>query len=208
MLGLTLGADGYLRRLGEELDRVDRAAVERFAAAVYDAWDQGHFVFVIGNGGSAATASHLCEDVAKNILHPSDMHDDSKKRIRILSLTDNVSWITALSNDLCYEEIFAQQLRHFGSPGDLLVAISGSGNSPNILKAVEWANRQGLKTFGLTGFSGGKLKQLQHDGIHVAVDDMGMTESIHGCIMHWIVEEVEARVNSTGRYAQPAQATA
>ena len=202
MLGLTLGVDEYLGRLREELNRLDRAAIERLSEALYRAWQDGRFVFVIGNGGSAATASHFCEDLGKNILRSGDMHDDGKKRIRVLSLTDNVSWITALSNDLCYEEIFVQQLRQFASPGDLLVAISGSGNSPNIVKAVEWANQRGLETFGFSGYDGGKLKQLQHDGIHVALDDMGMAESIHSCIMHWVVEDVHARVNATGRFAQ------
>ncbi len=201
MLGLNLGVDQYLGRVCEELNRLDRAAIERFSKALYDAWREERFIFVIGNGGSAATASHFCEDLNKNILCPGDMHDDGKKRIRVLSLTDNVSWITALSNDLSYEEIFVQQLRHYASPGDLLVAISGSGNSPNIIKAVEWANQRGLKTYGLSGYNGGRLKQLQHDGIHVALDDMGMTESLHGCLMHWIVEDVHARVNAKGRFA-------
>lgn len=200
MLGLTLGVDEYLGRLREEIGRLDRAAIERLSEALYEAWQAERFVFVIGNGGSAATASHFCEDLGKNALRPEDMHDDGKKRIRVLSLTDHVSWITALANDLSYDEIFAQQLRHFASPGDLLIAISGSGNSPNIIKAVEWANQRGLKVFGLTGYSGGKLKQLQHDGIHVALDDMGMAESVHACFLHWVVEDVHGRINCVGRY--------
>ena len=200
MLGLTLGVNEYLERLREELDRLDRGAIERFSAALYEAWQAERFIFVIGNGGSAATASHFCEDLGKNILRPDDMHDDGKKRMRVLSLTDHVSWITALGNDLCYEEVFSQQLRQYASPDDLLVAISGSGNSPNIIKAVEWANQRGLKTYGMTGYNGGKLKQLQHDGIHVELDDMGMAESVHSCILHWVVEDVHARVNGVGRF--------
>jgi len=201
MLGLTLGVDEYLDRLCDELKRLDRGAIERFSEAMYEAWKAERFIFVIGNGGSAATASHFCEDLGKNVLRPDDMHDDSKKRMRVLSLTDHVSWITALGNDLCYEEVFSQQLRQYASPGDLLVAISGSGNSPNIIKAVEWANERGLKTYGMTGYNGGKLKQLQHDGIHVELDDMGMAESVHSCILHWVVEDVHGRVNATGRFA-------
>lgn len=201
MLGLTLGVNEYLARLREELDKLDRTAIERFSEALHDAWQSERFIFVIGNGGSAATASHFCEDLGKNTLCPDDMHDDSKKRMRVLSLTDHVSWITALGNDLCYEEVFSQQLRQYASPGDLLVAISGSGNSPNIIKAVEWANARGLTTYGMTGYNGGKLKQLQHDGIHVELDDMGMAESIHSCILHWVVEDVHGRVNGAGRFA-------
>jgi D-sedoheptulose 7-phosphate isomerase len=90
---------------------------------------------------------------------------------------------------------------NYGSPGDLVIAISGSGNSPNVLKAVDWANRHGLTTFGLTGYNGGKLKQMQHHGLHVELDDMGMVESIHLCVFHWVLNDVFARINREGRYA-------
>ena len=89
MLGLTLGVDAYVERLREELARLDRASIERFSEALHDAWQAERFIFVIGNGGSAATASHFCEDLGKNILRPDDMHDDAKKRMRVLSLTDH-----------------------------------------------------------------------------------------------------------------------
>jgi len=120
--------------------------------------------------------------------------------LKVMSLTDNVGWLTALGNDLGYDQIFVQQLMHYASPGDLLIAISGSGNSPNVLAAVDWANRHGVKTFGLTGYQGGKLKQMQQEGFHVPLDDMGMVESVHGCIIHWVVDDLHARVNSDGRY--------
>ncbi len=201
MLGLTHGIDEYLARLCEELVRLDRAPIVRLAEAIYEVWQADRFIFVFGNGGSAATASHFCEDLGKNALRPGDLHDDRKKRVRVLSLTDNVSWITALGNDLSYEEVFSQQLRQYASPGDLAIAISGSGNSPNIIAAVDWANQRGLKTFGMTGYNGGRLKQIQHDGIHVDLADMGMTESIHASILHWVVEDVHARINHTGRFA-------
>lgn len=173
----------------------------RLAEAIYAAWQADRFIFVFGNGGSAATASHVCEDLGKNSLRPGDLHDDKRRRVRVLSLTDNVSWITALGNDLAYEEVFSQQLRQYASPGDLAIAISGSGNSPNIIAAVDWANQRGLKTFGMTGYNGGRLKQIQHDGIHVDLADMGMVESIHASILHWVVEDIHARINHTGRFA-------
>ena len=117
-----------------------------------------------------------------------------------MSLTDNTGWIMAVGNDLSYDQIFQQQLMNFGGPGDIAIAISGSGNSPNVLNAVNWANRHGLITFGLTGFSGGKLKETQQDGLHVELDDMGMVESIHLCLFHWVLNDVYARINSEGRY--------
>jgi D-sedoheptulose 7-phosphate isomerase len=118
-----------------------------------------------------------------------------------MSLTDNLGWILALGNDVGYDSIFVQQLMNYGRAGDLVVAISGSGNSPNVLNAVDWANRHGLTTFALTGFNGGKLKPMAHHGLHVELDDMGMVESIHLALFHWVLNDVFARINSQGRYA-------
>ncbi len=202
MLGVHLDVDDYVGRLQAELDRLDRGEVTRLADAVYEAWEDGKFVFIFGNGGSATTASHFCEDLGKGSLRNEDLSDETRKRLKVMSLTDNVGWMTALGNDCGYDQIFVQQLMHFGQPGDLAIGISGSGNSPNVLKAVDWANRHGLKTFGMTGFDGGKLKQLQHEGLHVALDDMGMVESIHACVIHWVVDDLFARVNRQGRHGQ------
>jgi D-sedoheptulose 7-phosphate isomerase len=202
MLGVSLNYQTYLERLQSELTRVDPAEVINLTELLYSAWEHENTVFIVGNGGSACNASHLCEDLGKGCLHQNDLCDESRKRLRVLSLTDNVGWLTAIGNDCGYDQIFVQQLMNFGKPGDLLVAISGSGNSPNVLAAVDWANRHGLTTFGMTGFNGGKLKQRAHAGIHVPLDDMGMVESIHVCVIHWIIDDLHARVNSTGRYAQ------
>jgi D-sedoheptulose 7-phosphate isomerase len=201
MLGVTLNADEYLRRLNREVDRVDRAALQRWAELVYRAWENGRFVFIIGNGGSGLTASHMSEDLGKGSLPEAALQDESQKRLKVLSLTDNVGWITALGNDLAYDQIFVQQLMNYGSPGDVVIAISGSGNSRNVLNAVDWANRHGLVTFGLTGYDGGKLREMQQDGLQVDLSDMGMVESIHLCLFHWVLNDVYARINGVGRYA-------
>lgn len=201
MLGITLAADAYLERLRSEIGRVDQAALRRWADLVYQAWEQDRFVFIFGNGGSGTTASHMAEDLGKSSLREEDLQDESRKRLKVLSLTDNVSWIMAIGNDLAYDQIFVQQLMNYGRAGDLVIAISGSGNSPNVLQAVAWAQRHGLQTFGLTGYGGGKLKQLQQDGLHVDLTDMGMVESIHLCLFHWVLNDVHARINHAGRYA-------
>lgn len=201
MLGAVLDADRYLQRLREEIERVDQRALERWSDLIYEAWQRERFVFLIGNGGSGLTASHMCEDLGKGTVRDEDLRDETKKRLKVLSLTDNAGWIMAIGNDLSYDQIFVQQLMNFGSAGDLLIAISGSGNSPNVLQAVEWAQRHSLKTFGLTGYDGGRLKQLQQDGLHVALDDMGMVESLHMCLHHWVLNDVFARINREGRYA-------
>ena len=201
MLGARLDTAAYIVRLQEELDRIDQQQMRRWSDILFDAWDQGQFVYVIGNGGSGTTATHICEDLGKSSLRECDLQDESKKRLKIMSLTDNLGWILAVGNDVGYEDIFVQQLMNYGQPGDVLLAISGSGNSPNILKAVDWANRHQLKTFGLTGFSGGKLKEMQQDGLHVDLQDMGMVESIHLALFHWVLNDVFARINQEGRYA-------
>ena len=201
MLGVTLDADQYLARCRAELERIDRAALVRWADLVYDIWDRGAQLFIFGNGGSGTTATHMCEDLAKSTLPESSLHDESRKRLRVLSLTDNVGWILAVANDLSYDEIFLQQLMNFGTEGDAVLAISGSGNSPNVLKAVDWANRHGLTTFGLTGYTGGRLREMQQDGLHVDLADMGMVESIHLTLFHWVLNDVHARINREGRHA-------
>ncbi|MCU0959283.1 MAG: SIS domain-containing protein [Pirellulaceae bacterium] len=201
MLGIELPTDAYLARLREELSRIDQAAVGRWADLIYRAWEQGRFVFLLGNGGSGTTASHMSEDLGKSTLPESVLHDESRRRLKVLSLTDNAGWIMAVGNDLAYDQIFVQQLMNYGSAGDVVIAISGSGNSPNVLRAVEWANRHGLVTFGLTGYGGGQLKAIQQDGLHVDLADMGMVESIHLCLFHWVLNDVHARINRVGRYA-------
>ena len=200
MLGAHLDVDKYLQRLHAELNNLDQAAVRRLADLVYQTWIERRCVYVFGNGGSAAFASHMCEDLAKGTLRTADLRNEDQPRIKILSLTDNTPWLTALANDIGYDQVFVQQLMQFGQPGDLAVAISGSGNSPNVLLAVDWANRHGLTTFGLTGYNGGRLKQQQKDGLHVALDDMGMVESLHTCVLHWIVDDLYAHINGEGRY--------
>ena len=201
MFGTEHDAGPYLARLQEELSRVELSQVRRLGELLYACWESGNSVFVFGNGGSGATASHLCEDLNKNALREADLADETKRRPRIVSLTDNTSFITAIGNDLGFEQIFVQQLMHLGRPGDLALALSGSGNSRNVLLAVEWANRRGLTTFALTGFDGGKLKQIARQGLHVDLSDMGMVESIHLAIGHWLVDDLHARVNRSGRYA-------
>jgi D-sedoheptulose 7-phosphate isomerase len=195
MLGWHLGAREYLRRVGEELLRLDTRQIEKLADLLYQCYEQGRFVFICGNGGSGANASHFCEDLGKGTLRREDFENDQRKRLKVLSLTDNTPYILAWANDEGFDRIFVEQLKNLASPGDLLIAISGSGNSPNVLRAVEWANRHGLTTFGCTGFNGGKLRQLAHYHFHVPMDDMGIVESIHLTVFHWVLDNLYARIN-------------
>jgi D-sedoheptulose 7-phosphate isomerase len=194
MLGTTLNARDFLERIGQELLRVGPEEVQALAEAVWSCYERGRFVFVIGNGGSGSNASHFCEDLGKGTLRREDFDDDGKKRLRVLSLTDNTPYILAWGNDEGFERVFVEQLKNLASPGDLLVAISGSGNSPNVLRAVEWANRHDLMTFGCTGFGGGKLRSLARKGLHVPLDDMGVVETIHLAAFHWVVDDLHRRI--------------
>ena len=118
----------------------------------------------------------------------------------MLSLTDNTPWLMAVANDINYESIFLEQLKNLGGPGDLVVAISGSGNSPNILRAVEWSNAHGLTTVGITGYGGGRPRSAQHS-LHAPVDDMGVAESVHQVVFHWIIDDLYRRFSATARVA-------
>jgi len=180
----------YIREFADLLARVDPREVELLAGAVEDAYRNDRFVFIIGNGGSGANASHLCEDIAKGAL--TDL--ERQKRFRVMSLTDNIPYILALANDLGYETIFVEQLRNFASAGDLLIAISGSGNSPNVLRAVEWAEANGLVTFGVTGFDGGRLRRLAKFCLHVPCDNMGTVEAVHSVVFHYLVDLLRERI--------------
>ncbi len=137
-------------------------------------------IFLCGNGGSAATASHLANDLGKGASWGRE------KRFRVLALTDNISWITALANDTDYSEIFIEQLKNYAQPEDLLVAFSGSGNSSNILKAVEWANDNELITVGVTGRPGGELGEMARHPIFVESSHMGHIEEGHFLIQHLV----------------------
>jgi D-sedoheptulose 7-phosphate isomerase len=194
MLGATLGVKDYLDRVCREIQALDPTQVEGLSDLIEGAYHSGRFVFIIGNGGSGANASHLCEDLAKCTLRDFE----NQKRLRVLSLTDNTAWVMAVANDLHYDRIFLEQLKNLASPGDVLLAISGSGNSPNILKAVEWANANGLHTLGITGYAGGKLKALAQHNLHVGVDDMGIVESLHQVVFHWVIDDIYRRISMEG----------
>jgi D-sedoheptulose 7-phosphate isomerase len=201
MLGAELTPLEYLSRCTEEFAKLDLEPLEKLAEEIYAAYDEGRFVFICGNGGSGSNSSHLCEDLGKSTLDPKDFTNDSVKRLKVLSLTDNTPYILAWGNDEGFDRIFVEQLKNFASPGDMLIAISGSGNSPNILSAVEWANRHQLSTWGITGYTGGQLQKLGKHNLHVPLDDMGMVESIHLLLFHWVLNDVYARINRVGRHA-------
>ena len=172
-------ADAYLRYLTEVLKNIDRKSIGKFAETLLDARERGASVFFIGNGGSAATASHFANDIAVG----TNSYD---KPFRAISLTDNQAIITAIGNDFGFDDIFSRQLQLLGKVGDIVVAISASGNSKNLLKAFENAKENGIKTGAITAFSGGAMKEMADEGIHVPTGpkEYGPAEDAHMILDH------------------------
>lgn len=173
-------AAAYQKQLAETLLRIPLDRVAEAAAWLREARDAGRQIFVCGNGGSAATASHFVCDVLKGCSYGRE------KRFRILALHDNLPTLTAYSNDVSYEQALVEPLKNYAQPGDVLIALSGSGNSPNVLRAVEWANAGGLRTIGLTGRDGGRLGALVQLQIHVPDMHMGRIEDGHMIVCHML----------------------
>ncbi len=184
--------DAYLVGLHATLNRLRHDDVQAFVQSLHDAYEQGNQVFVIGNGGSAATASHMACDLCKTVL---GKEYDREKRFRVIALTDNVPLLTAWGNDVGYETIFAEQLRNFAQAGDLLVVITGSGNSPNIVAAVNAARLLGLRTVGLLGFNGGDVRQVLDRAIIVESDNYGYIEDAHMILTHLVTAYFKQTLN-------------
>ena len=172
---------GYLEDVRRIMAELPQDAIGAIADVIYDAYRRGRHIFAFGNGGSSACASHFIEDVAKGIDYGRD-----RPRYRALALTDSVALITAWANDTSYESIFAEQLRNFVEPGDVAIGISASGNSANVLRAIELAKATGAATVGLTGYDGGQLAKIADRAIIVPSDNMQKIEDVHLVICHLI----------------------
>jgi len=181
---------GYFAQVNEALRTINVGAARVLVTTLTKARRIGATVFTCGNGGSASAASHLAQDLGKGAVKVG------LPNIRTVCLCDNVSAITAWANDEGYERVFSSQLLTLGESDDILIAISGSGNSPNVLGAVCVANTMGMRTWGITGFDGGELINTAHRCIHVKSDDMGVVESAHGVLFHWLVEALKGKETS------------
>jgi D-sedoheptulose 7-phosphate isomerase len=168
----------YTGQLAEVLNALPEETFIEINSVLQDARETGKQIFAAGNGGSGAAASHMVCDFGKNTRQPG------KKRLRAICLNDNVPSILAYANDEGYEVIFSEQLQALGQPGDVLIAISGSGNSTNILRAIETAHGLGMKVIGLTGFKGGRMKAVSDICLVVPSDSMEMIEDVHLIINH------------------------
>ena len=168
----------YIRAQNATLSSVPVEAIARLVELLRQAQAEDRQVFICGNGGSAANASHFATDLGKGAS------DKLGKRFRVLSLTDNVAWMTALGNDYAYEDIFAGQLQNFARPGDLLLSISVSGNSPNCVKALAWAKKNGVKTLVIVGAKRGRMAEVADEAIVINETHYGRVEDVHMNLLH------------------------
>jgi D-sedoheptulose 7-phosphate isomerase len=172
--------ESYKTDLLKAIDSIDLAKVNQAIQWFKEAREAGKHIFVCGNGGSASTASHFACDIVKGASF------NRESRFRIMALTDQLPTLTAYANDVSYDCVFVEQLKNFAQSGDLFMGISGSGNSPNVLRAMEYANQAGCRTMALTGRDGGKLGPLAQLNIQVSVPHMGRIEDAHMVVCHMI----------------------
>jgi D-sedoheptulose 7-phosphate isomerase len=182
--------DAYIERLQQAIAGLPRDEVATLGESLFRAYRNQKQVFTAGNGGSASTASHMAADLAKNTIGPN------MPRFRISSLNENASIMTALANDLGYEHVFSEQLVNVIGPGDVLIVVSASGNSPNVLRAIDYAQSRSAEVVGLLGFDGGRAAQLADIAIVVPSQHYGVVEDVHLVINHMLVEYFRSRLAS------------
>jgi D-sedoheptulose 7-phosphate isomerase len=182
----------YLTEMQEIIGQTSIGSIERVISVLHEAWKQRRKVFILGNGGSASTASHMANDLAKATIVPG------MQRMRALALTDCVSLITAWANDSSYADIFKEQLENLLDEGDVVIGISASGNSENVLRALEFAKGKKAVTIGLSGRSGGGVGRIADYCLRSPTDDVGMIEGAHMVIEHLIAKELLLRIRNDG----------
>jgi len=186
--------NGYLEKLTNTINAMDTNAVETCTNILLDAYENEKRIFICGNGGSAATASHFACDINKGVSYGLE------KRFKVIPLTDSLSTITAYTNDVDYDAIFVEQLKNFFQEGDVIIGISGSGNSQNVLNAMDYVNANGGITIGWTGFSGGKLKEISKYSVNANIDDMQVSEDIHMILTHLMMKTLRKSLTGSEAY--------
>ena len=177
----------YTERLYHVLKQLDHAAIDRGVALIESAWKAGKQIITLGNGGSSLTALHYINDWNKSIYLSHGLP------FRGRSLVDNVGLLMSYANDIAFEDVFSEQLKNILEPGDLVIALSGSGNSENVIRAVDYANSHGAITLGLCGYRGGRLKEKAQQVIWVDADDMQLAEDVHFLFGHIVMQRLCAK---------------
>jgi len=186
----------YLAKLKSVIDAMPVREIARAADILVAAYQADHTIFTFGNGGSAALASHMAADLGKATHVPGPTVLSKLKRLKVLALTDCIPLLTAWANDASYEVVFAAQLENFIQPGDVVFGISGSGNSPNVLRALELARKAGATSVGFTGCGGGKMKDLLDCAIVMPSDNMQIVEDAHVIGAHLLLVDLRVRLTA------------
>jgi D-sedoheptulose 7-phosphate isomerase len=181
--------ENYLALVKDTIDKLDRSQIEKTAEAFMRVYEAGKTIYIFGNGGSAASATHACGDFVKGASYGLE------KRFKVMSLVDNLPALMAIANDISYDDIFIEQLKNFLQPGDLVIGISGSGNSVNVVKAMEYAKQKGVQTIAFCGYKGGKIKEIADISVHSVAMDMEVAEDIHMMVFNVIKKEVMRRLH-------------
>lgn len=184
----------YLEKLTNSITDIAISDIEQCASVLIDAYTKERQIFICGNGGSAATASHFACDINKGVSYGLD------KRFKVIPLTDSLLTTTAYANDVGYDFVFVEQMKNFFRERDVVIGISGSGNSPNVLKAIEHANQNGGITIGWTGFDGGKLKEISKHSINANVNDMQVSEDLHMMLTHIMMKVLRKALTGSEAY--------
>lgn len=172
----------YLTKIIDTINKLDINEIETIYNLLLQCYKEGRKIYVFGNGGSAATASHLAVDLNKGVSYGLE------KRFKVICLNDNIPTILAYSNDLSYDDIFLEQIKNFLEEGELVIGITGSGNSTNVIKAIEYAKQKGAITIAITGYNGGKIKNIAHYTVNANIEDMQISEDIHMVINHLLLK--------------------
>lgn len=175
----------YFQTLSRTIPQLPYAIIQQIISVIMQAFEDDHTIFVFGNGGSAATASHIMCDLSKGTIAGSDA-----PRLKVMAFTDNVPLLTAWANDAGYDQVFSQQVRNFVRPGDVVLAISGSGNSPSVIQALKTARDLGATTLGMAGFQGGEMKAFCDICAVVPADNIQVVEDLHHAIAHAMLTAV------------------
>lgn len=180
----------YLKELSSVFEQIRPEEFQDFLDELLEAYQRDSYIFIFGNGGSGSTASHFACDINKGVSFGRE------NRFKVISLNDNSPTIMAYANDVSYDDVFVEQLKNFMSRDDLVIAISGSGNSKNVVKAIEYANENKGKTFGICGYGGGELKRVCRKSLSIACTDMQKVEDIHVILVHCVMQYLLSRLSN------------
>ncbi len=185
----TENPTGYITALQEMISKINVADINRVAEILLSAYESGRSIYIFGNGGSGTTASHMTGDFIKGVSYGLD------KKFRMICLNDNYTTMTAFANDISYDLVFVEPLKNFLEEGDVVIGLSGSGNSRNIVLALEYAKEKNVTIIGFSGYKGGRVKELSDVSIHIPIGSMEVSEDLHLSVLHMIKNVIIAKLH-------------